>query len=492
MTSDLAALGQPTTGLAALHARLDQDLAWLDLPKKAWLPERVCEGHTVLPVAIIGAGMAGMAAAAALNLIGVAAPMFDQSKPGLEGPWATTARMETLRSPKQLAGPSLGLPALTFRAWYEAQFGAAAWQVLDQIPRLQWMDYLRWYRQVLKLDVRNQHRVTALLPRPDGIVQLTISNACAINAGTEQTVLARRVVIATGRDGLGSTTVPAFVRALPRACWAHSADELDYRRLAGQRVAVIGAGASAMDCAATALEAGAASVELLIRRVDLPRINKGKGAGNPGFVAGYQHLPDPWKWRIRHYLNQQQTPPPHGSTVRVSRFDNARFNLACSVESAFYRNDRIELSTNQGEFQVDFLIAATGFVLDWSARPEWAAFAPHVRLWKHRFTAPAGQVDQELLDSPDLGSAFEFQEIVPGACPGLERIHCFCYPATLAHGTVTGDIPAISDGALRLSSMLASRLYHDDIEQHYANIQSFADPELIGNEWRPAGPRRET
>ena len=120
-----------------------------------------------------------------------------------------------------------------------------------------------------------------------------------------------------------------------------------------------------------------------------------------------------------------------------------------------------------------------------------AAFAPHVRLWKHRFTAPAGQADQELLDSPDLGSAFEFQEIVPGACPGLERIHCFCYPATLAHGTVTGDIPAISDGALRLSSMLASRLYHDDIEQHYANIQSFADPELIGNEWRPAGPRRE-
>ena len=48
-----------------------------------------------------------------------------RSPKDFEGPWATTARMETLRSPKQLTGPALGLPALTFRAWYEAQFGTA-------------------------------------------------------------------------------------------------------------------------------------------------------------------------------------------------------------------------------------------------------------------------------------------------------------------------------------------------------------------------------
>ena len=74
-----------------------------------------------------------------------------------------------------------------------------------------------------------------------------------------------------------------------------------------------------MDSAATALEAGAAQVHLLVRRADLPRINKGKGAGNPGFVAGYARLPDDWKWRIRHYINAQQVPPPRNSTQRVSR-----------------------------------------------------------------------------------------------------------------------------------------------------------------------------
>ena len=143
------------TGLATLEARLRQDLAWLELPAKRWVIERAQDGHPVLEVAIIGGGMAGMAAAAALKMVGIQAVIFDRSPAGLEGPWVTTARMETLRSPKQLTGPALGLPALTFRAWFEAQFGLAQWESLDKIPRPQWMDYLRWYRRVLSLDIRN-------------------------------------------------------------------------------------------------------------------------------------------------------------------------------------------------------------------------------------------------------------------------------------------------------------------------------------------------
>ncbi|RML38774.1 hypothetical protein ALQ97_02332 [Pseudomonas savastanoi pv. glycinea] len=92
-------------GLAALEARLQQDLAWLDLPAKPWVKARMSAGQAVLDVAIIGGGMAGLALAAELRNLGVAAVIFDQSPAGFEGPWATTARMETLRSPKQLTGP---------------------------------------------------------------------------------------------------------------------------------------------------------------------------------------------------------------------------------------------------------------------------------------------------------------------------------------------------------------------------------------------------
>lgn len=470
-------------GLPALETRLRQDLAWLELPAKRWVPARTHDGQPVLDVAIIGGGMAGLAAATSLTHLGVGAVIFDQSPRGFEGPWATTARMETLRSPKQLTGPALGLPALTFRAWFEAQFGLDAWDALDKIPRLQWMDYLRWYRDVLAIDVRNEHRITAITPRDDGLVALSVTSPEG-----NTTVYARHVVLATGRDGLGGATVPAFARDLPRRYWAHSSDEMDYATLRGKRVGVIGAGASAMDSAATALEAGAASVDLLIRRADIPRINKGKGAGNPGLTHGHLNLPDEWKWRIRHYVNAQQVPPPRGSTLRVSRHENARFNLGAPILDVTPVGDEIHVRTAKGTFVLDFLVFATGFRIDITSRPEFAPFAQYVRKWSDRYAPAAGDEDVELSDSPDLGPTFEFLEKTPGTCPGLERIHCFCAPATLTHGAVSGDIPAVSEGAKRLAQGLAGTFYREDVAHHYANMEAYEEPEVYGDEWTPAPP----
>lgn len=470
-------------GLAALEARLRQDLAWLDLPAKPWVPQRLHDGEPVLDVAVIGGGMAGLAACAMLTQLGIAARIYDRAPAGYEGPWATTARMETLRSPKQLTGPALGLPALTFRAWFEAQFGRDAWDALDKIPRLQWMDYLRWYRRVLALDVRNDHRVDLVLPRADGLVELRMTAPQG-----PLRVLARRVVLATGRDGLGGAYLPPFAQTLTRCVRAHSSDELDYGTLRGKRVGVVGAGASAMDSAATALEAGAASVDLLIRRAEMPRINKSKGSNNPGLTHGHYDLPDEWKWRLRHYINAQQVPPPRGSTLRVSRHPNARFHLGCPIESVEQRGKTLHVATPRGVFELDFLLLSTGFRVDFAARPEFAAIAPHIRLWSQRLRPQPGQEDQELSDSPDLGPVFEFQEKTPGDCPGLSRVHCFCYPAALSHGTISGDIPAISDGARRLAQGIASLLYREDVASHFAALERYAEPELFGDEWTPAPP----
>lgn len=466
-------------GLPALEARLREDLEWLDLPAQHWVKPRDHDGQPLLEVAVIGGGMAGLAVATELLHLGVKAVVFDQAEEGFEGPWATTARMQTLRSPKHLAGPALGLPALTFRAWFQAQFGLAAWDALDKIPRLQWAQYLRWYRQVLKLDVRNRHRVTAVLPRADGRVELQLDAA-----GQALTLSARHVVLATGRDGLGGPWVPEFARQLPQALWAHSAAGLQDAWFVGKRVGVIGGGASAMDAAGTALEAGATSVDVLVRRAELPRINKGKGAGSPGMTHGYWRLADAWKWKIRHYLNLQQVPPPQGSTLRVSRHANARFLLDSPIEQVEVNADgSLLLQTPKARLSYDFLVFATGFRSNLALRPEFAAFAPHIRPWSDRYDAPTA--DPELSQLPDLGPLFEFQERQPGACPGLDRVHCFSYPAALTYGGVSGDIPAISEGAKRMAQGLAGQLFGDDIEQHFQAMQDYAEPELLGHEWQP-------
>jgi cation diffusion facilitator CzcD-associated flavoprotein CzcO len=473
------------TGLAALEARLRQDLEWLELPAKEWVPARSVDGRAVRDVVIVGAGMCGLTASAAMQRLGLRNIIaYDRAPAGREGPWLTYARMRNLRSPKILTGPALGLPALTFRAWYEAQFGRAGWDALGKIPRTVWMDYLVWYRRVLGLPVANEAEVTAVRPFGPDLLELDVTGA----TGTAQ-VLARHLVLASGRDGLGGPFVPEITRGIDPRFWAHSADGIDFAALHGRRVGVVGAGASAMDNAATALEAGAARLDLFIRRADIPRINKFTGIGSPGVVHGFQALPDEWKWRFLHYVLAEQTPPPRDSTLRVSMHANAHFHLSSPVLSLAVESDALRLTTPKGEHLLDFLIFATGFQFDLARRPELAGFAPYIRLWKDRYAAPEGLASEELACSPDLAPDYGFQEKQPGACPHLARIHCFNHHATLSHGKLSGDIPAVSEGADRLARGIARRLFVEDREQHYAALQAFATPELLGDEWTDADAR---
>jgi cation diffusion facilitator CzcD-associated flavoprotein CzcO len=381
------------SGLQELEARLAQDLSYLELPSKDWVPASFHAEKRVLDVAIIGAGMCGLVAAAALRMIGIHNVIcLDRSQPGLEGPWKTFARMETLRSPKQLTGPALGLPSLTFRAWFVAQFGAPQWDSLDKIPREMWMDYLVWYRKVLDLPVRNRVNVREVRAANNDLLELHVEDTAT---GSAETIWARHVVLATGRDGLGGSYVPGFAHGIDRNFWAHSADEIDFDALKGKRIAVIGAGASAMDNAATALEAGAASVDLIIRRKEMPRVNKFTGISSQGVVHGFVGLSDEWKWKFLQYTLGTQTPPPRDSTLRVSRRPNARFYLGTPTLGLTEKDGSLRLETPHKTFELDFVIFATGFDADLD-RPELHYFAPFIKLWSDAFTPPAGKENAEL------------------------------------------------------------------------------------------------
>ncbi|MDN5000743.1 NAD(P)-binding domain-containing protein [Bradyrhizobium sp. GCM10027634] len=466
-------------GLAALEQRLKQDLSWLELPAKSWVPRRVVDDRTVIDVVIIGAGMAGLVASAMLKRLGVDNHLvLDRARAGEEGPWVTYARMRTLRSPKELTGPAMGLPALTFRAFYEAQHGREAWKALDRAPRTMWMDYLIWYRKVLDLPVRNETAVARIHPRADQLFELDVSGRDG-----PRKILARHVVLATGRDGLGGAYVPPLANRIDRRFWAHSSDAIRFESLCGKRVAVVGAGASAMDNAAVALESGAARLDLFIRRGDIPRINKFTGIGSQGVVHGFAGLTDAWKWRFLDHTLNAQTPPPRRSVLRVSAYPQAHFHLASPIEDLAVDGDHLVVTTPKGRYATDFIIFGTGFKVDLALRPELAEFAPHIRFWRDRFAAPAGMDNAELESSPDLGDTFQFQEKVPGACPALSRLHCFNYPATLSHGKLSGDIPAISEGADRLARGIVRSLFVEDREIHFANLKAFATPEIIGDEW---------
>ena len=209
-------------------------------------------------------------------------------------------------------------------------------------------------------------------------------------------------------------------------------------------------------------------------------------------VHGYWRLPDEWKWRMRHYLNTQQVPPPRGSTLRVSDSGKARFLLGCPLVGVEQNPaGGVWLDTPSARIEADFVVFATGFRTDFAQRPEFAPFSAHIRVWQDRFKASADEQDAELAQLPDLGNCFEFQEKTPGACPGIEHIHCFSYPAALSYGAVSGDIPAISEGSKRLAHALVGQLFNEDVALHFQAMRDYADPELLGDEWVASQPNAD-
>ncbi|MBL6454733.1 NAD(P)/FAD-dependent oxidoreductase [Belnapia sp. T6] len=467
-------LPQPDPARLAAHERgVARDLELLGLPPANW-PATVAgpDGRPALDVLVIGAGMYGVVAAGALLLKGIRnLQVLDAAPEGQEGPWVTYARMETLRSPKHLPGIALGIPSLTFRAWYEARFGEAAWAALYKIRNAEWQDYILWVRRMLGLPVRNGAAVTALRPTA-GMVAATLA--------TGEVIQARRVVLATGRPGTGGAFLPP---GIDPGLWpdlaAHTGEAIDFARLRGRHIAVIGAGASAWDNAATALEAGVARVDMHVRRTSLPQINKGRGSANPGFFEGWAGLPPAEKWSLLVYLDQVKAPPPHETVLRTLRQPGFHTHFGSRLRTARRTEGAVALGFEEGrEEAVDFLILGTGFAVRLEGMRELADLAPHIATWADRFTPPEGEANEGLAGFPWLGEGFELEEREPGACPGLSRIHLFNHAAAASIGAIASDIPGASVGAERLAHRIAAHLFREDFPVMRARLEAFDEPEL--------------
>lgn len=466
-------------GLARHEAQVRRDLALLGFPAKPWLHPRTTEaGEPVLDVAIIGAGMNGIAAASALLAEGIAnIRLFDANEPGREGPWNRYARMDTLRSPKTLTGPALGVPSLTFAAWYMASFGEAAWDALYKIPNAAWVDYLSWLQRVLALPVQHRSALTKLRPQ-DGLLALDIETAEG-----SKSVFARHVVLATGRGGAGGDVWPDVVpHELRPTVAAHGNDPIDFAGLRGKSVGVIGGSASAWDNAATALEQGAASVEMYLRRPHLPQINKGRGSANPGYFHGWGALPDADRWALAAYLDDMLAPPPHETVLRALKSDGLDIRFRHSVAAVRREGGQVvlDLDTPEGrlERRHDFLIVATGFQVDAANIPELAELTPHIARWSDRYAPPAALARPALARAPYLGPGFELQPRDASAPAELSRIHLVNHGALVSHGAIASDIPGVAIAGERVAQAIVAAFFRQDIAEIRRDLEAFDEPEL--------------
>lgn len=474
-----------TTGLPELEARITAELGALNLPPANWPAPVERDGIGAYDVVVVGAGMNGIAAAGSLLFKGVRnILLLDASGPGREGPWTTTARMDTLRSPKALPGPSFGLPSLTFRAWYTARSGEPAWDGLYKIGNQDWQDYLSWLQRMLGLPLAHHRRVTAVRPA-GGLLELTV------NGGQ---VLARRVVLATGRAGAGGLELPGFVDpALFPDLAGHASAAIDFTALRGKRVALIGGGASSWDNAATALELGAARADMYVRRPVLPQINKFRAITGPGYVHGWAALPPDEQWRLMVYLFDRPAPVPHETVHRALRQPNLHIHLGTPTRAAVRRDGRVALDLDGArprQVEHDFLVLGTGFRVDLSQVPELADLAPHARRWADVVHHLPEADRRPLLEAyPVLGPGFELQPNHPHAPPELGHVHLLNVGSLASHGPIASDIPGVDVAGERVARAIVTSLFREDLPALRDRLCAFDEHELAGTPFDADGQR---
>jgi xanthine/CO dehydrogenase XdhC/CoxF family maturation factor/cation diffusion facilitator CzcD-associated flavoprotein CzcO len=470
-------------GLDALAEGVRRDLRLLNYPQRDWLVprdrRRSGQGSdtAIYDVIIVGAGQGGLAAAFGLmrervrNLL-----VVDQNPLDRAGPWLNFARMHTLRTPKHVTGPDGGIPSLTPQAFYEAQHGPGSWDAVGLLPKETWAAYLAWYRRTLEIPVRPDTRVGAL--RWDAEERAWLLPC--ISAGEQSaTLCARRVVLATGIEGSGQWEVPRMIsESLPPHVYAHTRAAIDFAALRGKRVAVLGAGASAFDNAAMALEQGASEVRVHFRRAELVRVNAYRWAEFVGYLRHFGELPDADKWRFTLQILRMGQLPPADTLQRASRHAGFHLQPGSEWRSLGMRGDTVVIDTSVGSFECDYVIVGTGFVTDLRLRPELTEIEALIARWADRYTPPAGERHEDLSRHPYLGPHFELTERTPQTAPYLEYLYNYTFGGLPSLGFGGASISGMKYSIPRLVAGITGSLFVEDRAQHYQSLCAYAEREF--------------
>jgi thioredoxin reductase len=229
------------------------------------------------------------------------------------------------------------------------------------------------------------------VPSLENVQVLSLSRVAggfSIDTLAGETVIAQRVVIAAGI--LNFAHVPPLLRQLPAELMSHSSDHSDLDKFRGRRVAVLGAGASALDLAALLLDAGA-SVDLVARRsaiafhdppneprsllqtLQAPRSGLGTGWRSRMCTDAplvFHAMPQSFRFRV---VERHLGPAPCWF-IRDAVDGRLPMHLGATVTGAEAVDGRVKLSFSQpgqGErsIEVDHVSAATGYRVDVSRIP---------------------------------------------------------------------------------------------------------------------------
>jgi len=313
-------------------------------------------------VAVIGAGPYGLSAGVHLKAKGITAYVFGEPMEF----WAhKMPEGMLLRSPRVASSLSDPDGAFTLEA-YEA---ASKKEPCAPVPLDTFVEYGRWFRHQLGSDL--DQRTVRRVDRDQPGFRLTLQD------GTE--LRSTSVVIAAGIGPFRKK--PAVFQNLSPQHAIHCYEGREVRKFAGKRVAVIGAGQSALESAALLHEASA-QVEVIARQAEFRWIGQHTWLHHMGPLSSllysshdvgplgisrlvaYPKLVSHIPLGIRDKIRTRAVRAA-GSRWLPERLTNVKLTLGRSVLEAKAAGDEVALRLDDGsERRVDHVLLGTGYQVD--------------------------------------------------------------------------------------------------------------------------------
>jgi thioredoxin reductase len=388
-------------------------------------------------VAIVGAGPYGLSVAAHLRRSGLRVRQF-----GLPMHlWrANMPRGMFLKSQGFASNLSDPAAKLTLGAFCRVTGRPYAGYGLP-VPLDTFVAYGQWFQAAADLDVE-ELLVTGVSPAGDGY-ELTLTGG--------ETLRARHVVVAVGVEHFAY--LPSQLAGLPAGACTHSSAHTDLAAFAGQRVAVVGAGQSALESAALLHEHGArvqivmrkqtvvwngaplAPDRPLLQRLREPEAGLGSGWGTwfystqPGV---FRHLPE----SSRVYRARTKLGPAGASWLRGRVEGEFPILTGHALDWAVSGPEGVRLGLARAcgagagartEVAADHVIAATGY------RPDLSRLTFLDEGLRSRLRTVAGT---PMVDRDYQTSAPGLYVVGPGVAPTFGPVMRFVYGADHAARTV--------------------------------------------------------
>ena len=318
---------------------------------------------TTCDIAVVGAGPYGLAAAAHLRTIrGLDIRVFGEPMAF----WASNMPAGMLlRSPREASSIADPRSAVTLEAYESANNVKPC----KRVPLDTFVEYGRWFQKQLVPELE-----TTSISRVDHE-----GSGFRVTTEAGQSVRAGRVVIAAGIGPFRRR--PAVFSELPAEQASHCYEGRRIDEFTGKRVAVIGAGQSALEWAALLHENGA-DVEVIAARPALrwigmhPRLHQlgpisdlmySKYDVGPAGISRLvamprlvSHIPLGLRDRLR-----KRAVRPAGAPWLIARLSSVKVSAGRTVQAASSRGGEVALQLDDhSERRVDHVVMATGYDVD--------------------------------------------------------------------------------------------------------------------------------